>query len=102
MEAFSFSLLGPYAQWMDTAKSYRLTGDIGGPMNIGEGYRWNVPVLSYGFDQAFLDYFGPEGVEAVEQAVAILNDLPPASQIMLEDYPLLSRGSKRFYRALKQ
>ena len=44
---FAFSLLGPYADWMDVPKGYRTPGDIGGPMNIGEGYRWNLPVVTY-------------------------------------------------------
>ena len=57
-------------------------GDIGGPMDIGDGYRWNVPVVTYGFDQSFLDYFGTNGVAAVEGAIQILNDLPPASSIV--------------------
>jgi hypothetical protein len=36
---FAFSLLGPCADWMDVEKGYQTPGDIGGPMNIGEGYR---------------------------------------------------------------
>ena len=78
---FAFSLLGPYADWMDVQKGYQLPGDIGGPMNIGEGYRWNLPVVTYGFDRSFLDYFGSNGVAAVEGAIGILNALPPASSI---------------------
>jgi len=31
-EGFAFSLLGPYAGWMDVQKGYRLPGDIGGPL----------------------------------------------------------------------
>jgi hypothetical protein len=85
---FAFSLLGPYADWMDVQKGYALSGDIGGPMNIGEGYRWNLPVVTYGFDRSFLDYFGSNGVAAVEGAIAILNALPPASSIVLTNYPL--------------
>ena len=43
--ARAFSLIGPYASWMDEAKSFRQPGlDIGGPMNFGDGYRWNLPV----------------------------------------------------------
>lgn len=34
-----------------------LEGDIGGPMDVTNEYRWNVPVLTYGFDQSFVDYF---------------------------------------------
>src|SRR5207248_1976102 len=37
-----FALLGPYMDWMAQTNGYRQPGDIGGPMNIGEGYRWNV------------------------------------------------------------
>lgn len=85
--SFAYSLLGPYADWMDIQKCYRLPGDIGGPMNLGEGYRWNVPVITYGFDRSFLDYFGSNGVAAVEGAIGILNALPPASSINLSNYP---------------
>src|ERR1051325_5231065 len=78
----AFSLLGPYAVWMDEAKSFRQPDrDIGGPMNIGEEYRWNVPVVTYGFDASFLEYFGSNGVAAVERAIEVLNRLRPASQL---------------------
>lgn len=85
--ACAFSLLGPYATWMQSTNGFRQPGDIGGPMNLGEEYRWNVPVLTYAFDQSFLDYFGPNGVAAVEQAIQILNDLPPVSQLDPTNYP---------------
>jgi hypothetical protein len=91
----AFSLLGPFQPWMTTTNGFgppQTTfadpfGDIGGPMNIGDGYRWNVPVITYGFDKSFLDYFGTNGVAAVESAIQILNDLPPASTIVLTNYP---------------
>ena len=51
VSGFAYSLLGPYADWMDVQKGYRLSGEIGGPMNLGEGYRWNMPVVTYGFDR---------------------------------------------------
>lgn len=73
---------------MQTTNGYRSPNDIGGPTDINEGYRWNVPVLTYAFDQAFLDYFGSNGVAAVESAIQILNDLPPASAISLTNLPL--------------
>jgi hypothetical protein len=86
--ARAFSLLGPYAPWMDEAKSFRQPGrDIGGPMNLDEGYRWNVPVLTYGFDASFLDYFGANGVAEVERAIDVFNNLPPASQLDPASYP---------------
>lgn len=80
----AFSLLGPNSEWMDLEKGYRKPHDIGGPMNLGEGYRWNIPVITYGFDRSFLDYFGTNGVAAVEGAIAVLNGVPSASQVNLE------------------
>src|SRR2546425_5373993 len=86
--ARAFSPLGPYASWMDEAKSFRQPGrDIGGPMNLDEGYRWNVPVVTYGFDASFLEYFGSKGVTEVERAIDVFNRLPAASQLNPTDYP---------------
>jgi hypothetical protein len=83
-----FTLLGPFAPWMTPRLSYHIGNDIGGPMNIGEGYRWNVPVLTYGFDPSFVEFFGSNGVAAVESAIQVLNVLPPASTINLSNYML--------------
>lgn len=58
-------------------------GNIGGPMALGEEYRWNMPIITYGFDKSFLDYFGRPGVDAVEAAIQVINDLPPASGNLL-------------------
>jgi hypothetical protein len=77
----AFSLLGPLKPWQDTRKGYNLPGDIGGPMGRDEEFRWNTPVLTYAFDKSFLEYFGVRGVEAIEAAFAILNALPPASEM---------------------
>jgi hypothetical protein len=85
--ARAFSLLGPFESWMEYTNGLRQPGDIGGPMNITNEYRWNVPVVTYGFDQSFLDYFGTNGVAAVESAIQILNDLSPASQIVPTIFP---------------
>jgi hypothetical protein len=87
LPAGAFALLGPFEPWMEETNGLRQPGDIGGPMDITNEYRWNVPVVTYGFDQSFLDYFGSNGVAAVESAIKILNDLPPASQIEPGDYP---------------
>ena len=84
--AYAFSLLGPYGMF-DPTDGFRQPGDIGGPVSTSGEYRWNVPVLTYSFDQSFLDYFGTNGVFAVEQAIQILNDLPPASQLDPASYP---------------
>jgi len=64
---------------------------IGGPMLLGNGYRWNVPVVTYGFDQSFINYFGTNGVAAVTSAINLLNTLPPASQLVPANYPLDSQ-----------
>src|ERR1043166_3120706 len=76
---FAFSMLGPFDFWQVTQLSLNLPGDLGGPMNLGEEYRYNIPVLYYSFDQPFLDYFGAEGVKAIDNAMAILNGLSSVS-----------------------
>src|ERR1022692_2884194 len=48
-------------------------GDVGGPKNIGEEYRRNIPVIYYSYDANFLGFFGPQGEAAADQAVAIMN-----------------------------
>lgn len=82
----AFSLLGPYAVWMDEAKGFKQPGEIGGPMNLNEGYRWNIPVVTYGFERSFLDYFGSNGLAAVEAAIQMLNQLPVAAQLNVTNY----------------
>ncbi len=87
VKIFAFALLGPVQPWMQATNGVIQSGDIGGPMDVGNGYRWNVPVLTYGFDQSFLDYFGTNGVAAVEGAIQILNNLPPASHLAPTNFP---------------
>jgi hypothetical protein len=86
--ARAFALMGPYADWMTITNGYQRPFDIGGPMNIGEGYRWNVPTVTYAFDPTFVNAFGTNGIAAVENAIAILNSLPPASQLDPNNFPL--------------
>lgn len=89
----AFALLGPFEPWMDQTNGFRQPGEIGGPMDIASGYRWNVPVVTYGFDQSFLDYFGSNGVTAVESAIQLLNNLPPASQLAPSNFPAVVTGA---------
>ncbi len=76
---------------MTETLGYRLPGDMGGPVSPLALYRWNLPTVTYGFDPSFLDYFGEEGVRAVEGAFAILNALPPMSEIDPNLYPANSK-----------
>jgi hypothetical protein len=75
--ALAFSTIEPTnaEPWQVHDLGYNLRTDIGGPANIGEDYRRNTPVLYYAFDENFLDFFGSNGVWAVDQAFAILNNL---------------------------
>jgi len=100
-QARGFALLGPYEDWMQTTNGFRdpyslpffpLDPAIGGPMDLHADYRWNVPVVTYAFDQAFVNYFGSNGVAAVERAIQIVNSLPPASGIVLTNYSFDSTG----------
>jgi hypothetical protein len=89
----AFSLLGPNAPWQTTAIGYTapVPGSLGGaPMNLDEEYRWNVPSVHYGFTADFLNFFGVRGTEEIEKAIAILNNLPPADTLNIDDYPLES------------
>jgi hypothetical protein len=94
----AFSLLGPVQPfpgneaWQTALLGYNpLNFDIGAPKNLGEEYRWNVPVITYAFDPSFLTYFGNEGVAAVDAAFGILNSLPDLTSLStnLSEYPLL-------------
>ncbi|MGH7940075.1 MAG: hypothetical protein ACREE6_10225, partial [Limisphaerales bacterium] len=89
-EVYGFALLGPPSGtaglqssdpdplWQTPTIGYDLPGDIGTPKNVGQGFRWNTPVLYYGFADSFSGddgggFFGLQGEEAVDSAFAILN-----------------------------
>lgn len=109
LAAHAFSLLGPFdtsyqipeLNYDSTFTSIAQVGDLGGPMNVGEEYRIGGPVLVYGFDSTFVEFFGPAGVAAVESAVAILNNLPMVSDMSptLSEYPL---ATTRFNNVAQQ
>ena len=80
----AFSLSGPLAPWQTAALGYAApipNTNFGGPMNLDEEYRWNVPTVHYGFTADFLNFFGVRGAEEIEKAIAVLNDLPEADNI---------------------
>ena len=81
--AHAFALLGPGAgggqdgdAWQTPEIGYGYPGSfqIGQPKNIGEEYRWNKPVLYYACDANFVQYFGSNGVAAVDAAFTLLNN----------------------------
>src|SRR5262245_3681862 len=79
---FGFALLGPFEGYQTAALSYNLPPvgtDLGGPKNIGEGYRWNTPVVTYAVDANFLNFFGSNGLVEVDKAFAIMNNLTNVS-----------------------
>lgn len=104
--ASAFSMYGPAESWQTANLGYERVaetrfpdndfwiiffGDFSTlPKNLGEEYRWNQPVLYYAYDQSFLDYFGANGVAAVDAAVALLNKLTNVSSYSadLSEFPL--------------
>lgn len=86
----AFSLRGPLDTWQTAAIGYNPLGtDSGGPMNLGEGYRWNLRTITYGFDSSFMHYFGASGSNAIVQAMDTFNKLPPFSKMSadLSEFP---------------
>lgn len=95
--AWAFSLGGPIANggdaWQVTTIGYGLPGDLNAPKNLGEEYRRNTPTMYYAYDETFLDYFGSNGVVAVDGAFTLLNSLTNVSSYStdLSEFPLDSR-----------
>jgi hypothetical protein len=111
--SWGFALLGPLANGGDTWQTGVIgygyayldessqfspggpvyLGDIGGPKNIGEGYRRNVPTLYYSYDANFLGFFGPTGASAADSAYAIMNSLTNVDSYSssLSEFPFSSQ-----------
>ena len=77
--AVAFSPGGPIGNggdaWQTAVIGYGLAGDLLAPKNIGEEYRRNTPVMYYAYDANFIDYFGSNGVAAVDGAFGVMNGL---------------------------
>ena len=101
--AGAFTLWGPVETWQTTDLDYsNPAGSVryyyfyvepgfdgrenGAPKNFGEGSRLTTPIVTYGFDATFLDYFGAKGEAAVQSAFTVLNALPSASSAKLANY----------------
>jgi hypothetical protein len=73
---FGFALLGPRDTWQANNLGYDPqgdNGDLGGPKNLGEEWRWTYSPITYAFDDTFINYFGTNGIAAVEDAIALYN-----------------------------
>jgi hypothetical protein len=105
--SWAFSLLGPTGfggdAWQQEVIAYNpIPGNSGappffvdplavGPKNLGEEYRRNTPVMYYACDANFIDYFGPNGTAAIDQALSIVNNsLTNVDGSLLTDFPLSS------------
>jgi len=96
--AVAFSLGGPPPDgdadsYQVEGLGYLFDGDIATPKNIGEEYRRNVPILYYTMDANFLNYFGSNGIHAVDSAMGVFNNLTNVSRYSadLSEFPLNSQ-----------
>ena len=87
-QASAFSLGGPIGNGSDSYQTdplaYNLAGDIVAPKNLGEEYRLTTPVLYWAADSTFLDYFGSNGIVALERAFDMYNRLTNVSSYSYE------------------
>ncbi|HEX3720202.1 MAG TPA: hypothetical protein VH595_19805 [Verrucomicrobiae bacterium] len=67
--------------------------ELGGTKDLGDGARQDTPVITYAFDSTFLNFFGTQGVAAVNSAFAIFNALPKASTANLAKF--LTQGNEQ-------
>jgi hypothetical protein len=76
----AFTLLGDFDNWQVNALGFGF-GELGGSKSLGEEYRLNTPIITYGFDSTFLDFFGADGVKAVDEAFVIMNRIPKTAKM---------------------
>jgi hypothetical protein len=91
--ASAFSFVGPAEPYQILALGY-LGSPAYQPHNLGEEFRWNVPVLYYTYDQSFVDYFGTNGTREADAAFNVLNNTltnVASWSPSLEEIPLESR-----------
>jgi hypothetical protein len=103
----AFSLLGPYSAWQTSDIGYDLpptTGqENGGPRLRGDEYRLSTPIVTFGFDGAFAEFFGAPGMQAVTDAFEVYNSLTNFSAMSadLSEYPLKADGVNPLAQALR-
>lgn len=69
------------------------------PKNIGEEYRRNTPVIYYTYDSTFLEFFGTDGVKAVDDAMQMFNRLTNVSSYSRELTEFPYSSTRENYRA---
>lgn len=78
--ARAFALEGPIANGPDAYQTLEIGYDIPGldlsaVKSIGQEFRRNTPIMYYAADYNFLQYFGAQGLTALDQAFAIYNEI---------------------------
>jgi hypothetical protein len=101
----AFSLLGPFSEWQTPILGYEIPdggAEYGGPRLRGDEYRLSTPIVTYGIDGSFLEFFGVEGARAVDAAFDSFNSLTNVSAFSqnLEEFPLKADGINPTARAL--
>lgn len=88
----AFSMLGAPAAWQTSRIGYNLSwfgnDDLGGPMTLGDEYRITVKTITYGFTPEFVNWFGQKGIDEVEKAIKVFNDLGDLSVVDPNAFPL--------------
>ena len=46
----------------------------GSAKQLHRSFRWTLPDFTYAYDASFVNYFGPEGMVAVHDAIHVIND----------------------------
>jgi hypothetical protein len=97
----AFSLIGPFSSWQTLELGYD-PGEFGGPRLRGDEYRKTTPVMTYGVDGAFAEFFGAPGIAAISNAFTVYNRLPRASEMSedLAEFPLVADGLNRMAQQL--
>jgi len=64
------------------------------PRLRGDEYRLSTPIITYGIDGSFLEFFGADGARAVDQAFEMFNAITNVSGFSetLEEFPLKADG----------
>lgn len=102
----AFSLIGPFSGWQTPDIGYDINlvagNEPGGPRLRGDEYRLSTPVLTYGVDGAFFEFFGAPGMQALDAAFTVFNNLTNVSDFSadLSEFPLKADGVNPLARTL--